>query len=154
MGVQTGVRGAGIAVQKLGGDEAFGVDLGDALGADAGVGGLILQEVQGVLDGLAVAFLDLFGDRLGAQRVQRGHAFDRGEGHVVAGDRGGLVAGAAGDEPGQFTLVQGCTAVLFFEHFGGDVGAHLRPYRLVNGGVPVRTEGQVVVAIRLSQALL
>lgn len=65
-----------------------------------------------------------------------------------------MVAGAAGDEPGQFALVQGCAAVLFFEHVGGDVGAHLRPHCLVNGGVPVRTDRQVVIPIRLSEPLL
>jgi hypothetical protein len=45
-------------VLERGGDQAAGRDLGDAAGAGAGVGGVVLDQVQGLGDGVFVCLAD------------------------------------------------------------------------------------------------
>ena len=66
VGVQVGVAGAGVAVVERGGDQPGGVDLGDAVGAHAGEGGVVFEEGDGVGDGVVVAVLDGAGLERGA----------------------------------------------------------------------------------------
>ena len=62
MGVQVGVPGAGVAVGERGRDQPGDVDLAHPVGAFAGVQGVLLEERQGVVDGVVVGQLDLGGD--------------------------------------------------------------------------------------------
>ena len=100
VGVQVGVPGARVAVVEGGGDQTGGVDLGHAVGAHAGKGGIVFDESQCFGDGLVMAFFDGAPDAGRRDRPQRRYRFDRGKGQVVAGDGGGGRAGMAGDESG------------------------------------------------------
>ena len=62
VGVQVGVPGAGVAVGERGRDQPGDVDLADTLGPFAGVQGVLLEERQGVVDGVVVGQFDLGGD--------------------------------------------------------------------------------------------
>ena len=66
VGVQIGVARARVAVRKGGRDHAGGVDLGDAVGAAAGVGGVLLQPADGVPHCLVVAGVDRRSEIAGA----------------------------------------------------------------------------------------
>jgi len=63
--------------------------------------------VRGVAQGPVVGGFNAFGHFDRGDRPQRGHAFDGAEREVVSGDGGGQFAGAARDEPGQFTGILG-----------------------------------------------
>ena len=63
VGVQVGVTGARVAVVERGGDQSGGVDLGDAVGAHAGKGGVVFEKFQSFGDGLVMAVLDGARDR-------------------------------------------------------------------------------------------
>ena len=127
VGVQVGVPGAGVAVGERCGDQPLNVDLGDPVPSGAGERRGPLQPAHRVGDRGRVRRLDLLGDAAGGERPQRGDALHRGEGEVVAGDRGGLLPGRAGDEPGQLTRVRRGPAELGGEQLGGDFGADPGP---------------------------
>ena len=82
-------------------------------------------------------------------RPQRRHRFDRGEGQVVAGDRGGGRAGMAGDESGQFAVVCWWAAVAFGEHLAAQRRADPRSDVIGQGRFGVVADGEVVVAVGL-----
>ena len=62
MGVQIGVPGARIAMSEHRGDEPFGVDLSDTVGAGTGESGVVLQPLQHVGHRGLVSGLDLLGN--------------------------------------------------------------------------------------------
>ena len=99
VGVQVGVAGAGVPVGEAGGDQPAGVDLADAAGAEPGVAGVALQELEGGGDRGVVGGLDPLGDLGVGDRPQRGHRLHRGEGQVESGDRGRLRAGCWARNP-------------------------------------------------------
>ena len=71
VGVQVRVTGAGVAVRERGRDQPGGVDLGDAVGAAAGVGGVLLQPADRVPHRLLVARRDRLGKLAWRDRPQR-----------------------------------------------------------------------------------
>ena len=93
VGVQVRVPGAGVAVGERGRDQAGDVDLADPVGALPGVQGVLLDERQGVGDGLVVGQLDLRRDLRWGDRPQGADRLHRGEGQVVPAHRRGLRAG-------------------------------------------------------------
>jgi hypothetical protein len=68
VGVQVGVAGAGIAVRERRRDQAIYLDLGDAALAAPGVGGVLLQPRERVLDGVVVGLFDGRRDLAGGDR--------------------------------------------------------------------------------------
>jgi hypothetical protein len=111
--------------------------------ADPGEGDLTFQPSDRLLHGRAVGIADLLGHFTRCERPQRRDRLDRGEGEVVAGDRGGALPGGAGDEPGEFAWVLGWPSVLLGEHPGADRGADRSPLVDGDGRVP----GQVAVGV-------
>jgi hypothetical protein len=99
MGVQVGIPGAGIAVGERCGDEPFGVDLSDTVGADTGEGGVVLQPLQHVGHRLVVSGLDLLGNLRRGDRPERRDRLHRRERQVIAGDRRGARPRGPRDEP-------------------------------------------------------
>jgi hypothetical protein len=92
MGVQIGVSGPAVAVGESSRDESVHVDLPDTVGAGSAKQGVLFDEGQRVGDGGAVGVFDLRRNSWFGERPQRRDAFNRGEGEVVAGDRGCLGA--------------------------------------------------------------
>ena len=127
VGVQVGVPGAGVAVGERGRDEPGDVDLAHPSGAFAGVQGVLLDERQGVGDGLVVRLLDLRRDLGWGDRPQGADRLHRGEGQVVPGDRGRAGPGQLRDRTGQLPGVLGVAVVLGAEHLHGDLGADPGP---------------------------
>ena len=92
------------------------------------------------------------GDRGRRDRPQRRHRFDRGEGQVVAGHRGGRRPRMAGDEPRQFPVVGRWAGVGFGEHVPGPSAVRMTgPDVGGDTGVRVVADGGVVVAVGLPQ---
>jgi hypothetical protein len=90
MGVQVGVAGAAVAVGEGGCDQPLHVDLPYPVGAGAAKQGVSLDEAQRIGDRGPVGLFDLRRNRRFGERPQRRDALHRGEGEVVAGDRGCL----------------------------------------------------------------
>jgi hypothetical protein len=75
-------------------DQPAGFYLGDAAGAGAGVGGVVLQQVQGGLPGLFVGLADGVPDvRAVVDGPQQGGGLDGRENQVESRDGGALAAG-------------------------------------------------------------
>ena len=128
VGVQVGVSGAAVAVRERSRNQSPYVDLPDTVGAGPAEQGVLFDEGQRVGDRSPVGLLDLCRNGWFGDRPQRRDAFDRGEGEVVAGDRGRLWAGVFGDRGGEFPRVLRWPAVLGGEELRRHLGAHPRPF--------------------------
>ena len=145
MGVQVGVSGAAVAVGERGRDQSLHVDLPDAVGAGAAEQGVLFDEGQRVGDRSPVGLFDLRRNGRFGERPQRRDAFDRGEGEVVAGDRGRLWAGVFGDRGGEFPRILRWPAVLGGEELGRHLGAHPGPFAAWNRPVAGQAGGRIEV---------
>ena len=96
VGVQVRVAGARVAVGERGRDQPGRVDLGDAVGAAPGVGGVLLQPADRVPHRLVVTRGDARGQLARRDRPQRRHALDRGERQVIARPPASAPAGRSG----------------------------------------------------------
>ena len=144
VGVQVRVGGACVAVGEHARDQALGLDLLEAAAAAAREQHLLLQPRQRGLDSRVVGVLDLLGDVAVGQRPQRRDGLHRGEGEVVAGHRGGLLAGGLGHEGAALAVVDRGPAVLAEEVLVAQFGADPRPHLGRDRGLPVLAVGQVV----------
>ena len=132
MGVQVGVAGAAVAVGERGRDQPLHVHLPYAVGAGAAKQGVLFDEAQRVGDGGPVGLFDLRRNRRFGERPQRRDALHRGEGEVVAGDRGRLWAGVFSDRGGQFPGILRRPAVLGGEELARHLGTYPGPFAAWN----------------------
>jgi hypothetical protein len=112
VGVQIRVSGAAVAVRECGRDQPLHVDLPNTVGAGSAKQGVLFEEAQCVADRGVVGLFDLRRNGWFGDCPQRRDAFDRGEGEVVAGDRGRLEAGVFRGRGGEFTSILWWPAVL------------------------------------------
>jgi len=136
VGVQVGVAGTAVPVRERRRDQALDVDLPGAAAAQAGVGGVVLQPAQALLHSHLVGAFDDLGDVAGRNGPQGADALDGGEGEVVAGDGGRLLAHRPGQKPRQFAAVARRPTVLAGEHLPPQSGADRGPFSLRDRPVP------------------
>ena len=129
VGVQIRIARAGVAVRERRRDQPSGVDLGDAVGAAAGVGGVLLQPADRVPHRLVVARGDRLGQLAWRDRPQRRHALDRRERQVVAGHRHWRRSRDPGQVAGELAGIQWVAAVFGAEPLVRQLGADPRPLR-------------------------
>jgi hypothetical protein len=113
--------------RERGRDQPGDVDLTHPVGALPGVQRVLLDEGQGVGDGVVVGQLDLGRDVRRGDRPQGADGLHRGERQVVPAHRGRAWPGVFGDGPGQLAGVSGVAAVLGPEELRRDLGADPGP---------------------------
>ena len=151
-------------MSELGGHQpALDVDLPHPVAAAPGVRTLLLQETQGLRDGLVVRRLDSLAGLVSAQGPEQGDGLGRGEHQVITGHGLLLRGGLSCDEPAQLLLVTGVAPVRLPEQLPPDSAADglpLLPGRgrpsgaLVPGDLLIQPAGQLRVGLGVLVELL
>ena len=132
-------------MRERGRDQAGDVDLADPVGSLPGVQGVLLEERQGVGDGLVVGQLDLRRDLRWGDRPQGADRLHRRERQVVPAHRRGPWAGQLRDGPGQLAGVARVPSMIRAEELRGNLGADPGSVLGINGIVARVPERGVVV---------